>query len=165
MPKAKTAKRYKVYSRFEKRPTEPAPAGSREMPVYEIEIDERGHKNLVKTGVKNIYDKIQAPLESTKIENILRRAAGGDATALAQTNGQFVDCTDMPTSFSAMQNTISRMRQEFEKLPIEIRREYNNSAEQYIADYGSKNWMEKLGLKTEEPKKTEKEVTVSESEQ
>ena len=162
MPRAKAEKRYKEYSRFEKRPTEPAPAGSREMPTYEIEIDERGHKNLVKTGVKNIYDRIQAPLESTKIETILRRAVGGDPLALAQTNGQYMDCTDMPSSFSAMQNTICRMQQEFEKLPIEIRRTFNNSPEQYIAEYGSEKWLEKTGLK---PKETKKEVAQNEPEQ
>lgn len=136
------------------------------MPVYEIEYDDKGHKNLVQTGVKDIYERIQAPLESTKIETILRRAAGGDAAALAQTNGQYIDCTDMPTSFSQMQNTLAKMRQNFEKLPLEIRKAYNNSPEQYIADYGTENWANIMGYtKATTLEEPAKEVNKNEPEQ
>lgn len=151
----------KIFSRFRKRPTEPTPAGSREAVHYEIEVDETGHKILIEAGKENIYDKIQAPLESTKIENILRRAAGGDPEALAQTHGQYLDCTNMPTSIAQMQNMIIRATNEFQRLPLEIRKQYNMSPEQYIADIGSDHWLNTLGIKkAETPAEAEKQKEV-----
>lgn len=144
------------YSRTSKRPTEAAPSGTAEADIYEVEIDTTGHKHLVKTGKTNTYEKIQASLESTKIETIMRRAAGGDLTALAVTNGQYLDCTDMPHSLAEAQNMLIKLEAQFNKLPLEIRQKYDMSAEKYIADYGTENWAKNLGIldqvDLEEPK-------------
>lgn len=134
------------YTRTIKRPTEAAPSGSSEADIYEVEIDTTGHKHLVKTGKTNTYEKIQASLESTKIENIIKRAAGGDLEALAVTNGQYLDCTEMPHSLAEAQNMLIKLEAQFNKLPLEIRQKYDMSAEKYIADYGTENWAKNLGI-------------------
>lgn len=149
-PAAPEPKKPVFYNRTAKRPTRPSPIGSKEMDVYEVEIDSTGHKALVKTGKTNVYDRIQASLESTKIENIIRRATAGDLTALAQTNGQYLDCTDMPQSLAEMQNLVLKLQQEFDKLPLEVRKKYDMSAEKYIADYGTETWAKNLGITQEE---------------
>lgn len=147
---ATTSKRPVFWSRTARPETTPAPAGSREQDVYQVDIDERGHKTLVKTGKTNIYDKIQASLESTKIENIIRRATAGDPTALAQTAGQYLDVSDSPRTLAEVQSIIIRMTNEFNGLPLDVRKKYDFSPEKYVADYGTENWMKNLGIKLPE---------------
>lgn len=125
--------------------TEPAPSGSKYEYIYEMDIDENGHKTLKKTEKQeNIYEKIQESLEETKIENIIRRALGGDPMALAQTNGQYFDATDAPQSLAEAQRMIIQATDEFFKLPITIREKFDHSPEKYINEYGTESWMGKL---------------------
>lgn len=141
------------WSRTARPETTATPAGNREQDVYEVNIDERGHKSLIKTGKTNIYEKIQASLESTKIENIIRRATAGDPTALAQTTGQYLDITDAPRTLAEVQGIIIKMTNEFNNLPLDVRKMYDFSPEKYVADYGTENWMKNLGIKL--PSQTE----------
>lgn len=152
------------YSRTSKRPTTAAPSGSAEADTYEVEIDTTGHKHLVKSGKTNVYERIQTSLESTKIENIIRRATAGDVSALAVTNGQYLDCTDMPKSLAEAQNILIKLQTQFDSLPLEIRQKYDMSAERYIADYGTENWAKNLGIIDQVEMLNEKEENKSEPE-
>lgn len=140
----------KYYTAYNTPETEAAPAGSKEENVYQINIDLNGHKIIEKIGVTNIYDIIQASLEQSKIENIIRRATEGDTNALNIMNGDYIDTTDVPKTLAEAQNFVIKAKNEFDQLPINIRREFNMSAEQYIAEYGKTSWIEKLGI-TKEP--------------
>lgn len=150
-----------VYSRFKNRPTEPAPSGEMEEDVYEIQVDVRGHKSLVATGKTNVYEKIQESLEETKIENIIRRALGGDESALAVMHGTYADVREAPKSLAEMQQAIIAANNEFLKLPVEYREKFNHSPEQFIAEWGTETWVEKMKTpkekKLEEMKANEKE--------
>lgn len=149
----------RYYTAYHTPSTEPAPTGSKYEKVYEITIDLKGHKVLAESGETNIYDIIQESLEQSKIENIIRRATEGDANALQTMNGQFIDTTDVPKTLAEAQNFVIKAKNEFDQLPISIRKEFNMSAEQYIAEYGHTSWLEKLGVKPEptpEPTHTEK---------
>lgn len=120
--------------------------GSKFRDTYEYAIDEKGHKTLVKTGEENIYSKIQEGLESTKIENILQRAMMGDPEALNRKKGDYLDCTEMPKTLAEAQNTIIKLRNEFNSLPVETRRQFDMSPEKYIQQYGSEAWATALGF-------------------
>lgn len=126
--------------------TKPTENGRPEIETREIRINEQGHKSLEITGKTNIYDRIQAALEETKIENIIRKATLGDPSALAAMQGQYIDISDAPKTLAEAQNLIIKVKQEFDKLPIEIRRKYDMSAEKYVADYGSEEWQKALGI-------------------
>lgn len=134
----------KFYNRSEKPPVKATPAGEKEEETYEMSIDLRGHKTLQKSGKTNVYDFIQESLEETKIENIIRRALGGDESALATMHGVYMDVTDAPKSLAEMQQAVITANQEFEKLPIEIREKFNHSALQYVAEFGTEEWIKKL---------------------
>lgn len=134
------------YNRSKKRTTEPANPGSEWHQEYRMAIDLTGHKYLEEDGQTNIYDKIQESLEETKIENIIRRAVGGDEAALAVMHGQYLDTTNMPKSLAEMQQSIIAATEEFYKLPLEIRQKFDQSPEQFIAEYGSEEWMKKLSM-------------------
>ena len=149
-----------VFSRFVRPRTLAAPAGTEYEDDFEYRLDAQGNKQLVKTGRHNLQDRIQSSLESTKIENILRRAQLGDPTALAAVNGQYIDVTGFPRNLAELQSLIIRVEQDFERLPLDVRRAYDFSAEKYIADYGSENWKNVLGIQdqpNEEVKQGEQE--------
>lgn len=148
--------------------TNSAPLGSETMPIYGYRIDKKtGKKILVQTGEENLYEKIQASLESSKIENIVKRFTAGDINALNIREGQFIDISEIPTNMIELQNMILSTRAEFDKLPIEIKQKFDMSAEKYISSYGSEEWIKSMGLKIEEPikeetKKNEKKTEESE---
>ena len=82
-----------------------------------------------------------------------------DPNILNKRQGLYFDSTSMPKTFAEAQNAILALNQEFEKLPAEIKNKFNNSPEQYIAAYGSKEWGDKMGIikETVETKEKKKE--------
>lgn len=128
------------------------PIGSKFHNDYEIQISENGHKVLVKVGEHNEYEKIQEHLEETLIENILQRAELGDPLALEARKGSYLDTTDMPKTLAEAQNKILKITQEFEQLPINIRKQFDYSPEKYVQEYGSESWAKTMGFVKEEPK-------------
>lgn len=134
-----------IYSQLNRPETIPSPNGSEFLNTYEEEINKKtGMKELVKSGETNIYEMIQADLESTKIENILHSVAMGDLSALQQREMTYADTTAMPKNLMEAQNLVLKMQAEFEKMPIEVRKEFNNSAEQYISEMGTPEFNEKM---------------------
>lgn len=147
-----------MYSAFNRPKTEAAETGNPYEPEYNIEFDKNGKKNLVKVGETNTYSLIQESYEATKIENIMRRATEGDPNALNLTNGMYMDITDMPTSLAEMQNFVIKAQNEFDKLPIEIRKKFNMNVSEYIAEFGKDSFIEKIGLIKPEPAAEPEEV-------
>lgn len=146
------------YHRTSKRPTEPADHGTKEKNTYGIETTHTGHKKVIVTGKTNTYDKIQEHAESTKIENIVRRYKQGDLNALNVTQGIYTDVVGFPTSLAEAQREINKLEQSFEKLPLTIRKAYRFSAEQFIADFGSENFNNIMGIKKETEVKPNEET-------
>ena len=110
----------------------PSPAGTKEVPVYELELV-KGIKVLKKTDKKkNIYDRIQAPLEETKITNILARAKAGDESVLHKTKSGYLDTTILPQTLAEYEELKIKGEQMFANEPIEIRSQYNYSILNYL---------------------------------
>ena len=134
-----------VYTKFNVPDKKKTEAGRRYLNTYQEEIDkETGKKILVKSGETNVYAKIQEDLEQSKIENVLQRAAMGDLNALNQRETLYVDATNMPKNLMEAQNVVLKAKQEFEKLPLDVRKEFDMSAEKYISMMGTKEFMEKM---------------------
>lgn len=152
-----------IRARLTERVSFPVENGSKLHNTYQIKIDKTGHKTLHKTGESNWYEKTQAALEDTLIENILMKASMGDLTALNRIEGKFLDTTEMPTNLAEAQRAMYRLRTEFEKLPVEIRAKFDHSPEVFINEYGTSEFFTKLGM-TKETKKTEEKTIVKEEE-
>lgn len=153
----------KFKTRFDRHPQNPTDNFGDFEPIYQYEYNKKGEKKLVQVGETNAYEKIQEAHESTKIENIIRRAQNGDEGILNMVNGQYLDITDMPSSLMEAQNTIIRMKEQFEHLPMDTRRKFDNDPMKYCATYGTTEWINSMGLnyveqKEEPKKKTKKEV-------
>lgn len=146
-------------SMYDRPETVPAETGTEYDKTYTMILDKYGHKHLKCTGETNRYKKIQSHLEECLVENILAKATM-DPSVLNKKQGLYFDSTSMPKTLAEAQNAILALNQEFEKLPAEIKQKFNNSPEQYVAAYGSKEWGDKMGLikeTVEEVKETKKE--------
>ena len=96
------------------------PTGNGIENVYQYERNAYGRKVLTKTGERNQYEEIQANLEETKIENILKRAAAGDDTVF-RPNGIYTDTTIMPHNMVEAMQRIQDMQNMWSEVPKEIK--------------------------------------------
>lgn len=139
------------YTRYNRPKTIENETGTNFDKVRTMIIDENGHKKLVITGETNRYEKVQKHKEECLIENILAKATM-DPSILNQKEGKYFDATEMPKTLAEAQNKIIAVKQEFEKLPVEIRAKFDHSPEKYVQEYGSKMWGEALGIIKEQTK-------------
>lgn len=120
-------------------------SGSEYENTYQEEINKKtGRLGLVKTGRTNVYAMIQEDLEQSKIENIIHKLAMNDLSVLKEANLTYVDASDYPQNLMEAQNIVVKAKAEFDKLPAEVRKEFNNSPEQYVSEMGTKEFIEKL---------------------
>ena len=120
------------FSKIKRNEGNPSIPGEKLKNEYSIRIDKNGHKAVYQSGKTNLYEKIQSHEESCRLENILKRAQLGDRSGLKE-GGIYGDFTVVPTSLAERQNTIIRIQNEFNKLPIEERKKYDFSVEKFIA--------------------------------
>lgn len=126
-----------------------SPEGSRMAKDYEMQIDKKGHKVLKCVGEHDIYPEIQSYAEECKIENIIARAAAGDANALNQRQAFYADVTDTPRDLAEAQNQILKLKNGFNTLPAEIKEKFDNSIEQFVMSFGTDEWNNKMGFTKE----------------
>ena len=128
-----------------------APTGRKTEMRHRASITKEGVRELIKDKEVAIYDLIQSHREECEIENIIRRAVEGDYNALNAVNGVFEDITNCPASIAEAQQYIIDAKEEFEKLPKDIKAKFEYNAEMYIAELGNdpKSWLEKTGFAEE----------------
>ena len=120
-----------------------------------------GRRKLLKDNPKPIYEIIQASREQCEIERIVRRAMQGDTNVLNAMQGQYIDITGAPKSLAQAQQIIINAKYDFEKLDTETKKKFDNNVEVFIAEAGTKEWMDKMGYteKLERAQKAEAEKT------
>lgn len=130
-----------------RRKTIPTEHGTREKMNYRIEIDkETGHKEIVFNGMTDTYMKIQAGRDRADINNIIARAQRGDMSGLKDQTKAIYGNMQIPDNMIDIANLKLKIDQAWEKLPIEVRREYNHDPDLYFADYGTEHWKEIHGI-------------------
>lgn len=134
--------------------------GTREKQEYTIRLDkETGHKLIVPAGKTNTYEKIQRSKEASDINMILKKAQYGDMSGFKDaTKAVYGDMTSIPNNMIEIANLKLKSDQAWDKLPLEIRREYDHDKDKYFADFGSEHWMSIHGIE----KKTENIVSEKE---
>lgn len=131
-------------SRMNRPETVPAATGTEYDKTYEVVIDEYGHKDLVETGETNRFEAIQQYASQCDIKNIIERAMAGDTSGLYAKQGQYLDVTDMPKNLAEAQQAMLKIKNEFYGLTTDIRNKFNNSVDEYIASFGSEEWLKKI---------------------
>lgn len=139
------------------------PSGTGYENTYQEQIDKKtGRKILVKIGKTCVYDKIQEDLESSKIENIIHRLAMHDLSVLKEAAISYADADNFPKDLREAQDIVIRAKQEFEKFPIEVKRQFNNSPEQYVSEMGTQKFFDKMAPYNEKMAAAAKEKEASE---
>lgn len=123
------------------------PSGERIELRHRAYIKKNGERILIKDVEKHTFDEIQAQKEQCLIENILKRSMEGDIAALEVMRGQYADITNAPSSLAEAQQAMITLKESFEHLPKDIRKEFDYNYEKYIAEFGSDEWAEKTGVK------------------
>lgn len=72
-----------------------------------------------------------------------------DPSVLNQRIGQYGDFTQMPKTLAEFQQMALDMEHAFNELPLDVRKQFDNSVDKFIHDAGSKEWFDKLGNKIE----------------
>lgn len=124
-----------------------APIGAHTEMRHRAVMKEDGRRVLVRDKEVAIYDLIQSHKEECEIENIIRRAVEGDYNALNAVKGIYTDITNMPSSIAEAQQYIIAAKEEFDKLPKEIKAKFEYNPEIYVAEMGGNTevWLDKMG--------------------
>lgn len=123
--------------------------GSKWAENHAIRIDDNGHKTLAKTGEKtDIYEKIKSHDMEVDIFEILRRCDAEGYQILDAAKVIEGDVTVVPKSMMEAQMILQEQENTFNQLPLDIRKQFNFSFTQYIAEAGNdiKSWGNKMGL-------------------
>lgn len=126
--------------------------GSPEHITYAGHYDEKGRVVLEECGRENLYDYIQSYAESCDIHVIMKRFVNGDVDALSQKQGFYGDFLDFPKTYAEALNHMNEMERQFMALPVETREKFGNSFTEFLAASGEADFLERLGIKAEEPK-------------
>ena len=131
-----------IFTQLNRPETKPTNSGTPYINTYQEVIDDSGKLKLEWTGETNVYERIQEDAESCKIENILHAVAMGDLNALNQREATYCDATTMPKSLREAQDLVIRLKDEFYKMPLDVRKEFENSPEKYVSLMGTDEFKE-----------------------
>lgn len=109
-------------------------------------IDKNGRVIVSKKGTTDLYSYIQSFADSTDINVLLKRFANGDESALNQRRAEYMDITEMPSTYAELLNKLNDGKELFDALPIELKNKYGNSFNKWIVESGSKDWLVDMGL-------------------
>lgn len=143
----------------------PTEAGESVRRTYLWERNEKGEKVLRLDQTIDQQAEIDSYLEETKIENIIRRASIDPdiASRIApDIGGGIQDFTEAPHTLAELQNIMIRAEQIWNEVPKEIKLNFDNDVDKFIASFGTIEWAKNLGIykekqadgKTPEPTET-----------
>lgn len=124
-------------------------SGSRLAAKHAVRIDDNGHKTIVATGeYTNIYEKIQSHKDECDIAKILERCDVEGYEILNKREAISGDVTMLPTSMLDAAQKLQDMENDFNSLPLDVRRKFNFSFTEYIAESGKdiNSWATKMGI-------------------
>lgn len=122
-------------------------AGQEFEEVMAMKIGEHGEQEFYVSGKTNVYEAIQQAAEGHTIEDIIAKVVmTGDTSILNKVQGSYLDLTETPKDIFEAQQKIQEAEADFQKMPLEVRKAYNNNFNEYLADFGSDKWKEVVGI-------------------
>ena len=136
-------------------------SGERYVDDYVGDLDRNGNLTLKKVGKTDLYEQIQSYADSCDMKLIVSRYMSGDMTALNRVQGIYTDITDMPTNLHEALELIDKAHTDFFTLPLEIRQKFDNSVDNFISEFGTPDFYDKLKITVPE-NNSENEVIANE---
>lgn len=126
-------------------------AGSRECAIFVPHIGDDGLIELEEDPLqtKDIYSEIQSHKDSVDLHKIIERYRAGEVDVLNQIQGFYADLSKAPKNIHEFFELEERAHAVFDKLPAELRENFDNSSMQFIMSAGSDEWFDKLKLASE----------------
>ena len=120
------------------------PVGCKSYPKRELKTDNTGVQYIgfvINAKGDYIYDdwyeKIQKPKDSTNVRLLLERAVQSDNTAiLNQRNKVSADLSGLPNNLLDVMNQFQGVKNYFEQLPVEIKKDFNNNVYDFVKRQG-----------------------------
>lgn len=119
-------------------------SGSPEHVVYAPKVSRDGVVELIPTGTENLHELIQSHRESCDIQSIMRRVAAGQLDLLKSRPGSYGDFTKMPKTYAEVLQLQINASHLFDSLPPDVKRQFDNSADVFLAQAGSPEWVEAM---------------------
>lgn len=118
--------------------------------TFEPFYNDHGVLDLKESGKVNQYLEIQSHADSVDINLLLSRFNSGETDVLNQVQGFYSDVSGMPKSYADLLNTMIAGENSFMKLPLDVRAKFNHSFAQFISEFGTPSFEEKLNYKAKE---------------
>ena len=113
-----------------------SPSGCRYRTNYVRGYDKEGNKILIENGREDLFDTVQKAAPGNCIEDLIRRAESGDASAIPPVVESFADLSNMPTDLLSAHTMLQNAREKYRLLPKELRAEFGNSFEGFVKAVG-----------------------------
>lgn len=153
--------KFKTQFNYSDLPTIAIEPGKRFKDEFQLRIVD-GIEELVKVGETDFYEYIQSHKDSVDIHKILERCALiDDYSMLNKMPTTFMDTTGMPSNLMEAYQQIQDAKNFFDQMPVSIKEKYDNNANAFIMDIGSKNFMNNVSEFLDTIKKKD-EVKVNE---
>lgn len=112
--------------------------------IYKPLVQKDGSVILVVEGHENTDEIIKSFEESVDIDVIVARYMNGDLEALNKRIGKYGDFTEFPKTYAEVLQMRIDAENVFRDLPVEIKQKFNNDPDQFFAQSGTDEWMDKL---------------------
>lgn len=105
--------------------------------------DDKG--NPISSGISNIQKEIDSHRESVELATLLQRYAAGDETALHNVDGAYVDVSGVSgQSFQDIYDSVKQAEDDFNGLPSDFKKLFNNSTVEFWSQFGSDDFNKKI---------------------
>lgn len=119
-------------------------SGTRIVPKMSLDF-KKGYAKLKKVGEHNLYEQIQSHKDSTDLNTILQTFNPAPASlSFADAEDRIADFTCAPGSYAELFSNIRDAENMFAELPVGVRESYGFSVYNFINDYGSDSFVDKL---------------------
>lgn len=130
-------------------------------PIYTAKVLKDGSIDLKLSGFENLQDKIEAERASTELATLIARFENGDLTALRSREGFYGDILNVPRTIGEAMNVVLQAENEFDFLPVDIKKQFDSDWRKWLAAAGTKEWYD-IMQQPQEKKVEEVKTDVSE---
>lgn len=125
--------------------------GSPERLVRAAVVEDDGSVVVKVVGKEDLRELINSHADECNIAYLVERAVNGDETALNQRVGSYGDFTQLPKTYAEMLQRVIDAKSYFEGLDPKIKANFGNDVFKFIAQMDEPDWIEKAGLKSDDP--------------
>ena len=110
--------------------------------IYSPIVNDDGTITLKESGKENLDDYINSFKDEVDINQLIARFTNGEVGVFNQRQGYYGDFTEFPKTYAEMLQLQINSKNFFDSLPVPIKEKFDNDANQFFAQTGSKEWID-----------------------